>query len=77
LKVEAQGAELDVLLGLWDDNWRRVEQVAVGVHDFDNRLQVVKALLHYHGFQCVVTHGGDLDNGKNGRNYHCVYARRL
>jgi FkbM family methyltransferase len=77
LKVDVEGAELDVLLGISDETWSRVEQVAIEVHDFDNRLEDVQALLLAQGFQHVVAHGIDLYNDEYGMNHHFVYGRRL
>ena len=54
LKFDVEGAELDVLLGLSGATWQRVQQLAVEVHYFDNRLQDIQTLLREKGFGHVV-----------------------
>jgi FkbM family methyltransferase len=52
LKVDAEGDELNVLLGIscggWD-GWPLIEEVLVEVHDVDGRLQKVLDLLQHSG----------------------------
>merc|ERR1712150_199128 len=76
LKVDVEGAELDVLLGLSDETWGHVQQLAVEVHDFDNRLEEIQQLLRDKGFGHVVAHGIDVYNDEYGMNHHFVYGRR-
>mmetsp|Transcript_4738 Transcript_4738/g.13245 ORF Transcript_4738/g.13245 Transcript_4738/m.13245 type:complete len:341 (+) Transcript_4738:268-1290(+) len=76
LKVDVEGAELDVLLGLTDDTWQHVQQVAVEVHDFDGRLDAIQALFRKQGFSHVVAHGIQVYNEEYGMNHHFVYAGR-
>ncbi|WP_186763364.1 FkbM family methyltransferase [Lentzea tibetensis] len=51
LKIDVEGAELDVLRGVGAANWPRVDQVVVEVHDRDGRLADVLALLGAQGFR--------------------------
>jgi len=51
LKVDVQKSELAVLRGIKDDDWRRVKQIVLEVHDMDGRLQEIKSLLESHGFE--------------------------
>ncbi len=53
LKVDVEGAELDVLLGMNDSSWRLVRQVVMEGHDKDGRLETIKALLTQHGFDFI------------------------
>ncbi|MFH8290081.1 MupA/Atu3671 family FMN-dependent luciferase-like monooxygenase [Streptomyces sp. NPDC018059] len=50
LKVDVERAELDVLAGLDDADWRRVRQVAVEIEGDDRRDEVL-AVLERHGFE--------------------------
>jgi FkbM family methyltransferase len=50
LKVDVEGAELDVILGVADGDWPRVRQVVAEVHDVDGRVATVTELLRRHGF---------------------------
>ena len=49
LKNDCEGAELDVLLGLKDAHWPKIEKVIAEVHDIDGRLDKIIALLKTHG----------------------------
>jgi amino acid adenylation domain-containing protein/FkbM family methyltransferase len=50
LKVDVEKAELDVLQGLAEEDWPKVQQVVAEVHDLDGRLATITDLLHRHGF---------------------------
>ena len=76
LKIDVEGAELDVLLGISDTTWPMVQQIAAEVHDFDDRLNKVQDLLKAKGFTHVVAHGIDQYNEEFGMNHHFVYAAR-
>jgi FkbM family methyltransferase len=73
LKIDVEGAELDVLRGLADADWPLVAHVVVEVHDVDGRLADVLGLLRDRGFVCDVRvpamMPSDLD-------HHIVTARR-
>jgi FkbM family methyltransferase len=56
LKVDVEGDELDVLRGVGgEENWSRLRQVAVEVHDVGGRLAAVVGLLEAHGFRVVAS----------------------
>jgi phthiocerol/phenolphthiocerol synthesis type-I polyketide synthase E len=50
LKIDVQKAELDVMLGISDEDWPRIRQVVVEVHDVDGRLARLRAMLQDRGF---------------------------
>lgn len=52
LKVDVEGAELDVLRGLAATDWPRIAVVVAEVHDVDGRLADVLELLRANGFDC-------------------------
>lgn len=54
LKIDVQKSELEVLHGIDDEDWTRIEQVVLEVHDIDDRLQQIVALLEVRGFQVTV-----------------------
>ena len=58
LKVDVEGAELQVLLGIDDADWARVEQVVVEVHDRDGKLEAVVELLRFRGFTTITIERG-------------------
>jgi FkbM family methyltransferase len=55
LKVDVEGAELDVLRGIRRDHWPRVSRLAVEVHDIDGRVAEMRQLLESAGFERIRT----------------------
>jgi hypothetical protein len=53
VKIDVEGAEEDVLLGLDDDHWALVRQFIIEVHDVDARLERIAALLEGRGYDTV------------------------
>jgi len=72
LKIDVEGAELDVLRGVGAAHWPRIRQVAMELHDVDGRLQAARALLESEGFR--VQHMTDPLN-ERVQTYN-VYATR-
>lgn len=54
MKIDVQKSELDVLRGLGEDDWGKVRQIAMEVHDLDGELAIVQDLLAKHDFNVVV-----------------------
>jgi len=55
LKIDVEKGEADVLAGISDEDWPRIRQVVVEVHDLqDRRVAAVAALLRRHGFDVAV-----------------------
>lgn len=54
LKIDAEKSELEVLAGINEEDWSKVRQVIVEVHDLDGRLEQIKKLLVEHGFDLTV-----------------------
>ncbi len=54
LKIDCEGFELDVLQGITDAHWARVQKVVVEVHDQDGRADTVANLLQSHGLTQIV-----------------------
>jgi FkbM family methyltransferase len=53
LKVDAQSSELDVLLGIENQDWPKIQQVVVEVHNWDGRLEKISTLLKKHGLSKI------------------------
>jgi FkbM family methyltransferase len=51
LKVDVEGGELDVLLGIDPPHWPLIRQVILEVHDFHGRLAAICDLLRRHGLE--------------------------
>lgn len=72
LKVDVQKAEHQVLAGLTDEDWPIVHQVALEVHDIDERLRTLTTGLRDRGFQVVA----EQEPLYEGTNIYNVYAHR-
>lgn len=51
LKIDVEKAEMDVLLGISDQDWDKINAIALEVHDIDNRQEKIVKLLDQHGFE--------------------------
>jgi len=49
-----QKSEMEVIEGIHSSDWAKIKQVVLEVHDFDNRLERIKALLSEQGFEVTV-----------------------
>ena len=54
VKIDVEGAELDVLTGIDDGDWHRIRQLVAEVQDFDGRLDATKDLFHDKGFEVLI-----------------------
>ncbi|MCS7480478.1 FkbM family methyltransferase [Umezawaea endophytica] len=70
VKLDAEGAELDILLHLRPEDWARIDNVVVEVHSTGDR-RVLVALLEDAGFTCDVTHVEALE-GTGFANLHAT-----
>jgi amino acid adenylation domain-containing protein/FkbM family methyltransferase len=80
LKVDVQRAEVDVLRGLDEEDWERIDQVVLEVHDApgtdsEGRVGEILALLERHEFRAVAEQD-DLLVGTDRYNVYAV-SRRL
>jgi hypothetical protein len=62
LKIDVEKAELKVLLGIEDQDWCKINQIVIEVHDIDNRLEIIKAILLEKGYSVEVREQADLKN---------------
>lgn len=49
LKIDVEGAELDVLLGMHEAGWKKIRQIVLEGHDQNGRLRDLKELLEARG----------------------------
>jgi len=54
LKVDAEKAELEIFRGIEAQDWPKIQQVVVDVHDLDHRLEAMTALLRQYGLKKIV-----------------------
>jgi FkbM family methyltransferase len=77
LKVDVQRAELDVLRGIGEEDWPKIGQVVMEVHDAkgtasEGRTGEIERLLEAHGFRVVV----EQDKALIGTDRFNLYAAR-
>jgi amino acid adenylation domain-containing protein/non-ribosomal peptide synthase protein (TIGR01720 family)/FkbM family methyltransferase len=72
LKVDVEKSEEDVLKGIRDEDWGKIKQVVIEVHDVGGRLERINSLLRRHGFNLSVEQDVLLKN----TGLYCVYAVR-
>lgn len=53
LKIDVEKSELDVLAGIDDEDWPKIKQAVVEVHDIDQRVAQVTTLLRERGFSAI------------------------
>ena len=73
VKIDVDGAELDVLEGIEPDDWARTRQFVIEVQDLGGRLDEVRKLLEGHGFEVRAVRP---ENLADEFRYHMVHARR-
>ncbi len=54
LKIDVEKSELDVLVGIRQEDWPKIKQVVVEVNNTDGRLERITALLKRHGYELTV-----------------------
>lgn len=73
LKVDVEKSELDVLEGIETEDWKKIDQIVIEVHDDANdRLGYIKGLLESHEYTVIVHQSDDAQ----GTNLYDLYARK-
>ncbi len=75
LKIDVEGAEMEVLGGIDDETWSLIRQVVMEAHDRDGRIEDLRSLLVEQGFVSVVIERPDWC-ANTRRDNHNLYARR-
>jgi acyl carrier protein len=70
--VDVEKSELDVLAGLCDDDWQKVRQLVVEVHDVDGRLERIASMLRARGYEASAQQDAALE----GTGLYNLYAMR-
>jgi FkbM family methyltransferase len=73
LKIDAEKAELEIFRGIEAQDWPKIQQVVVDVHDSNDRLDTMTALLHEHGLSKIVV---DQPPTLKQSNIYSVFATR-
>jgi FkbM family methyltransferase len=72
LKIDVQKSELDVLQGIKENDWQKIQQIVIEVHDVEGRLEQITNLLKNQGYRVV----SEQENLYEGSNIHNIYAIR-
>jgi FkbM family methyltransferase len=54
MKIDVEGSEMDVIRGIAPEDWPRIRQFVVEVHDVDGRVQKIRDILEARGYATVV-----------------------
>jgi FkbM family methyltransferase len=78
LKVDVQRAEMNVLRGLGEADWKKINQIVMEVHDqegsqTEGRLEEIRRLLKAKGYKVTI----EQDELLSGTDRYNLYARRL
>ncbi|MFC9472710.1 FkbM family methyltransferase [Nocardia sp. NPDC056952] len=72
LKIDVQKSELDLLNGIDEDHWNRIDQIVAEVHDLDNRRERITSELTRRGFEVSTSQDAML----TGTVMYFLHARR-
>ena len=72
LKIDVEKSERDVLAGIKERDWLKIQQIIVEVHDIDSRLTEITELLKFHGFDLTIVQ----DKLLEATPLYNIYARR-
>ncbi len=73
LKIDVEKAELDVFLGIGAEDWPKIQQVIVEIHDIDHRVDTITALLLQHGLTEIAT---EQPYSLKNTNIYTIFAKR-
>ena len=73
LKIDVERLELDVLRGINPDDWPKIQNIVLEVHDIDERLNIIVDMLKRFGIGNVTAKEGAMLENSGLWN---VYARR-
>ncbi|MDT5270271.1 MAG: hypothetical protein QOH49_2457, partial [Acidobacteriota bacterium] len=74
LKINVEKSELDVLDGIDEQDWKKIRQVILELHNIEGRLEIVTGLLRRHGYTVVVEKDWSLERTSDSNYY--LYATR-
>ncbi|MBH8554261.1 FkbM family methyltransferase [Nostocaceae cyanobacterium CENA357] len=71
LKIDVQKCEMEVIEGIQAQDWSKIRQIVIEVHDIEGRLEQITNLLKKQGYQ-VVAEQEDLYQGSNIYNVYAI-----
>jgi amino acid adenylation domain-containing protein/FkbM family methyltransferase len=72
LKVVVEKSELDVLRGIDAEDWQKIQQIVLEIHNVDDRLDEIHSMIESRGFDVVVEQERLLENS----DLYMLFARR-
>jgi FkbM family methyltransferase len=54
MKIDVEGSELDILLGIKEQDWSKIKQFTIEVHDIDRRVETITKMLTGNGYQVYI-----------------------
>ncbi len=72
LKIDVEKSEQDVLSGIQQDDWQKIQQIVVEVHNINGRLEEIAALLKKHGYDLTI----EQDTLLEDTVLYNIYAKR-
>ncbi|MFT5822329.1 MAG: amino acid adenylation domain-containing protein/FkbM family methyltransferase [Crocinitomix sp.] len=76
LKVDVENAEMDIINGILAEDWQKIDQIIIEVHDVDQRLQQIEGILALNGFEVSVFQSDELE-GTKLYNIYAIKQREL
>lgn len=75
LKIDCEGAEIDILKGIDDNQWSRIKQVVMEVEDF-SKLRAAERIFRERGFSYIDWEATELKAGLAFSEVSMIYASR-
>ena len=72
LKIDVEKSERDVLAGIQERDWLKIQQIIVEVHDINGRLTEITELLKFHGYDLTIVQ----DKLLEATPLYNIYGRR-
>ena len=70
LKIDAENAELEIVNGIIEEDWNKIDQLIIEVFDEEGRLSKITKILEQHNFNVAVFQNDEL----NGTKFYNLYA---
>ncbi|WP_133054636.1 FkbM family methyltransferase, partial [Niastella populi] len=72
LKIDVENAELDVVNGIAEEDWTKIDQIVIEVHDDNDRLRKITQIISSNGFTVSAYQSEEL----KGTKLYDVYCTR-
>ncbi|GAA0740359.1 amino acid adenylation domain-containing protein [Gaetbulibacter jejuensis] len=73
VKIDVEKGEFEVINGIDEDHWSKIDQLIIEIHDVENRLNKITKLLKDKNFSIVVEQVKELE----GTNLYNMYATKV